>query len=323
MKITILIIAIIFLFSSYAETQQVQSIYFSKIDRNGTINRIWVARNIPSSDSPLADVLRLLLNGPTNEEKREGILSLIPEETRVLFAIVRRNTAYISFNEDFLMNSFGVEGYNGQLDEITLTIGQFSAIDNIQILIEGRKTGYLGGSIWIGSALPLRERTNEIQGSRTRQAELEAEFDNFLTQHKNQSRELGSPLLVLNYRTNLPNTAGGVNCSLEFINITDKRIKYVYFTVVPYNRVDDIAYSEIGRVSSTTIEVVNYILPNETYIANWENVWYNASITYMRIIEIRVIFDDNTSITINEDIEKAILTPEKYVQFYSNGIQSQ
>jgi spore germination protein GerM len=102
----------------------------------------------------MQDSLNALLAGPSAEEKRRGLLSLIPANTRILSATVRGSTAYISFSEEFQYNTYGVEGYAAQLNQIVWTVTEFPNIQDVQILIEGRRVDYLGEGIWIGS--PIR-----------------------------------------------------------------------------------------------------------------------------------------------------------------------
>jgi spore germination protein GerM len=101
----------------------------------------------------MQDALRSLLGGPSAEEQRRGLRSLVPAGTRVLSATVRGGTAYISFSEEFQYNTFGVEGYAAQLRQIVWTATEFANINDVQILIEGRRVDYLGEGIWIGSPL--------------------------------------------------------------------------------------------------------------------------------------------------------------------------
>ena len=128
-----------------------RGIYFTQVDKDGAILRVKVSRNIPVSDSPMTDSLNSLLAGPTAEEKRKGIINLIPQNTKILSAIVRGNTAYINFNEEFQFNTNGVEGYAAQLRQIIWTATEFPNVKDVQILIEGRRIDYLGEGIWIGS----------------------------------------------------------------------------------------------------------------------------------------------------------------------------
>jgi spore germination protein GerM len=133
-----------------AETRE-RAVYFTQVDKDGAILRTRVTRKISVSDSPMLDSLNALLSGPTAEEQRRGLVSLIPGGARVLSAVVRGNTAYISFSEDFQYNTYGVEGYAAQLKQIVWTVTEFSNIKDVQILIEGRRVDYLGEGIWIGS----------------------------------------------------------------------------------------------------------------------------------------------------------------------------
>jgi spore germination protein GerM len=105
----------------------------------------------------MLDALNTLLQGPTAEEQRRGLVSLIPSGTRILSATVRGSTAYISFSEDFQYNTYGVEGYAAQLKQIVWTVTEFPNVTDVQILIESRRVDYLGEGIWIGS--PLNRET--------------------------------------------------------------------------------------------------------------------------------------------------------------------
>jgi len=130
-----------------------RSVYFTQIDKDGQILQSRVTRRIPVSDSPMMDVLNALFAGPSADEINRGILNLIPQNTRILSATVRGNTAYISFSEDFLFNTFGVEGCVAQLRQIVWTVTEFQNVNDVQILVEGRRMDYLGEGIWIGSPI--------------------------------------------------------------------------------------------------------------------------------------------------------------------------
>jgi len=130
-----------------------RAIYFSNVGSDGQILHSKVTRKIPVSDSPMKDALNVLLAGPTAEELSRGLLNLIPKNTRILSATVRGSTAYISFSEDFLFNTFGVEGYVAQLRQIVWTVTEFQNVKDVQILIDGRRLDYLGEGVWIGSPI--------------------------------------------------------------------------------------------------------------------------------------------------------------------------
>ena len=134
------------------ETRE-RNIYFTQIDNDGQILRSRVTRNIAVSDSPMQDAMNALLAGPSADERNRGIVSLIPQNTRILSILVRGSTAYISFSEDFQFNTYGVEGYAAQIRQIVWTATEFPTVNDVQILIEGRRVDYLGEGIWIGSPI--------------------------------------------------------------------------------------------------------------------------------------------------------------------------
>jgi len=130
-----------------------RAVYFIQVSSDGQILQSRVTRRIPVSDSPMMDALNVLLAGPTAEEISRGILNLIPQNTQILSAAIRGTTAYISFNESFLYNTFGIEGSVAQLRQIVWTVTEFSTVNDVQILIDGRRIDFLCEGVQIGSPI--------------------------------------------------------------------------------------------------------------------------------------------------------------------------
>jgi hypothetical protein len=130
-----------------------RALYFMQVDQDGMVLRMRVTRSLTVSDSPMTDALLVLLEGPSPEEQRRGLVSFIPPETELLSVMVRGTTAYINFNQEFLFSTFGVEGYAAQLRQIVWTATEFPTVKDVQILIEGKRVDYLGESILIGSPI--------------------------------------------------------------------------------------------------------------------------------------------------------------------------
>jgi spore germination protein GerM len=125
-----------------------------RIDDDGVIVRQEVKRQISVSDSPLLDSLDALLKGPNEDELRHKLISLVPAGTKLLSAQVKGSTAVLNFNEAFMYNHYGIEGYAGQLKQIVFTATSFPNVQDVQILIEGEKHDYLGGEgVYIGRPL--------------------------------------------------------------------------------------------------------------------------------------------------------------------------
>jgi spore germination protein GerM len=133
---------------------RIVSLYFVRVDGDGTINRQEVKRTIDASDSPLTDALGALLKGPSADELGRNLITLIPSGTQLLSAQVRGSTAYLDFNEAFMINRYGIEGYAGQLKQIVYTATSFSTVKDVQFLIEGERREFLGGEgVYIGRPL--------------------------------------------------------------------------------------------------------------------------------------------------------------------------
>jgi germination protein M len=134
-----------------AESRE-RTLWFVRVENDGLIARVAVKRKLPASDTPLVDALNALAAGPSPEERKKGYSSLIPAGTKLLSATVRGTTAYLSFNDQFQFNSFGIEGYAAQLRQIVWTATEFDSVKDVQFLIEGRRVDYLGAEgIFIGS----------------------------------------------------------------------------------------------------------------------------------------------------------------------------
>lgn len=129
-------------------------LYFVRIDDDGIISRQEVTREIPMTSSPLLDALGALMKGPSEEELRRKLVSLIPLNSRLLSVKIQGSTAVLNFNEAFMYNRFGIEGYAAQLKQVVYTATTFPTVQDVQILIEGETRDYLGGEgVFIGRPL--------------------------------------------------------------------------------------------------------------------------------------------------------------------------
>ena len=129
-------------------------LYFVAIDADGTVIRKEIEKQLPYTKTPLTAAINTLLHGPEFSETERGYMSLIPQNVKLLSAVIENRVAVLNFSEDFLYNKFGVEGYLGQLMQIVYTATAFTTIDSVLFLINGEKQEYLGGEgVWIGTPL--------------------------------------------------------------------------------------------------------------------------------------------------------------------------
>lgn len=123
-------------------TQQFQ-LYFVKIGAAGRPVLAPVSEKINFVDDPLTKTFESLLQGVTAGGHSDGLRSLIPDGTKLLSATVRNGTAYLDFNDRFRFNSYGVEGYNVQLEQVVYTATQFQTVKRVQILLDGKIRRFL------------------------------------------------------------------------------------------------------------------------------------------------------------------------------------
>lgn len=107
----------------------------------------------------------------------------------------------------------------------------------------------------------------------------------------NRAKKHKSPIAVTNASIYDINSAEGVSIYIDYINTSDKVIKYIDFELLPYNRVYD------PLPAKTKIaQVVNFIKSNSGINHSaWDCIWYDSSLLFFEIISINVIYQDNSS----------------------------
>lgn len=125
---------------------------------------------------------------------------------------------------------------------------------------------------------------------------------------KQKIEEIKSSIKILKIWTASPNSAGGVDLYINWENISDKVIKYAYFTVVPFNSVNDIVNCTIRHYSSYTAQDDGPYSKGQGTKGTgyyWENAWYNYSIKGAKLENVRIMYMDGSILDI----------PEKYIDY--------
>ena len=102
------------------------------------------------------------------------------------------------------------------------------------------------------------------------------------------------------------NSAGGVSVELDWMYLDEnKKIKYIEFTMLPYNNVGDVQKSEVGGHSLFTGQSTGPIEAVETFRnPQWSNGWYNNTITCIKITKVKVEYMDGTSYVYVKELPK-------------------
>lgn len=121
------------------------------------------------------------------------------------------------------------------------------------------------------------------------------------------------PVLIIGHSLGRPNSAGGVNASVQFQNTSDKTIKYLHVRATAINRVGDPVPSAIDGLATTMLTATGPFAPgyvNDPY-ERWPNAWYNGTASFMRIETVIVEFMDGARVELTGDALAAVqLRPE-------------
>ncbi len=119
-------------------------VYFASVDSAGGIALTGVTRSAADSAAPLTETLATLLAGPDAGESGRGLITLIPPAVTLNRVYIRERIAYVDVSESFRFNRLGREGLDIQLQQVVYSATQFPNVEQVQILIDGRRIDYLG-----------------------------------------------------------------------------------------------------------------------------------------------------------------------------------
>lgn len=111
-----------------------------------------------------------------------------------------------------------------------------------------------------------------------------------------------SAITVASLYTSAPNSASGVDLHIVWQNNSSKAIKYISFTVTPYNAVGDPQKCEIRGYSSFRGKVTGPINPGATYGngKQWEVAWYNNTIVSAKLNAIDITYMDDSTLSLDQ-----------------------
>lgn len=141
-----------------------------------------------------------------------------------------------------------------------------------------------------------------VKSEKTRLAEesKRAEESRVAEQSQLQEENLKKNAVRLsNVYTSEPNSAGGVDLHINFTNVSNKTIKYIYLTAVAYNAVNDPVYCEIRGESSRGGKYTGPLEPGcSTGDIYLDCLWYNSTIKYAKITDVSVEFMDGITVDV-------------------------
>ncbi len=103
------------------------------------------------------------------------------------------------------------------------------------------------------------------------------------------------PIKVTSCYTGAPNSADGVDLYINWYNEGEKEIKYISFSVIPYNRVNDMQSCEIRNHSRFNARVTGPFYYGSSESTYWDCAWYNSDIDHPEIGHIWIDYMDGSS----------------------------
>lgn len=101
----------------------------------------------------------------------------------------------------------------------------------------------------------------------------------------------------------------GTSFSIKISNPTEKTIKYMWFTVVGYNAVNDPVRDRLKGGPSLTVKAIGPIEKDESGSYKWEYMWHTDIVETFKITEVKVQYMDNT-IRVIRDWKSIALSPQ-------------
>ncbi len=109
----------------------------------------FVCREIPEKADIYYFTANELIKGPTTAEKSSGYYSQIPKGTKILTLSRSQGTLKADFSRELQMCGGGTAKVEAILSQIVRTFTDLPGINNVQILVEGKKEVVLGSEGFI------------------------------------------------------------------------------------------------------------------------------------------------------------------------------
>ena len=104
------------------------------------------------------------------------------------------------------------------------------------------------------------------------------------------------------------NSSDGVDLQVQAQYLKkSKTIKYLYFTVQPYNAVGDLVKCNIRDYSTFTGKITGPIIASyKDKFWNWEAAWYNNTVDCLKLIKVKVEYMDGTAYTYVKELPQIL-----------------
>lgn len=118
--------------------------YFLKETQSGKVSFLAVETKVDNNDDTLKSAIEALLEGPSEENKRNGFYSEIPSGTKLLN--IKETDKYIIINlNDKFQYGGGTDSIYNRLKQLIKTVSQTKINKDIYLYINGKQADVIGG----------------------------------------------------------------------------------------------------------------------------------------------------------------------------------
>ena len=125
------------------------------------------------------------------------------------------------------------------------------------------------------------------------------------------AKRSGIPIVVTAYMWRGPNSAGGVDANVWFVNCRDNPIKYARFSLKSYNAVGDVISCDTRGRSLHVVKATGPFLPDvlQGRGSFWSNVIYAHDFHHFEVVSVDLEYMDGKRFTFEGEALAPLLTP--------------
>ena len=243
---------------------------------------------------------RLAIQTVTDAIKQIGTVSLENEG-----AIISAKKAYEQIDESIqkkIENREALFAAEDELIQLKVERAQ-SAIDAIgsDITLESKDAIFEAAQAF--NAVPVDDR--EKVENRAALTKAKETYDALVNEQKRQAEieEARKLIRVTKVAVSAPDSAGGVELYFNYINNSDKVIKYVNFSVTFYNAVGDVVKGKYDQSTVNRCYDTGPFKKGEGRTGTWWHwgYFYNWDITSVKLVDLSIEYTDGTTVTFTKD----------------------
>ena len=232
-------------------------------------------------------------------EYKEKLWVLSEEHVTQNDALVARSTKLANYGDDLKQR------YQAKHDRVVELNGQNASTKRELDSLIDKFSATCRDSIEYYRELKLRLphlRDSLIAQARAQeQARVDEEYNKWYNSLPASTRAALGAIEITYSGLDTPNSVGGCDYTLAYVNKSPKTIKYLYWTGDVYNAVDDIVPCDISGYEDIKGKDTGPVYEGQESGGTWECVIYNYTARYVVLTKIQIIYMDGSTLSFTGD----------------------